>query len=341
MIVSRRYIIIGAGAIGSHLAAHLTQAGIPAILVARGEQLEALKNAPLRIHRLDRTDEVQLTVVAGPEELELTRDDILVLTTKTQDVEVALGDWAWLPLEGTTGVEPGDLSADLPLVVMQNGIASEGLALRRFARTISVGTIVPASYLDPAEIVSLTEPKAGFLQVGALSNRVEEDSDLVARLVADFDAAGYLTRSYDDIELQKKVKLLHGILNAVDVLDGTPEEKAALSRALEEEAKAVFLDSGEITALPPGPDMSLLRASFGAGATSDPRAPRRSTWQSFARGKSSEVDFLNGEIVLLARRNGLSAPLNERLQRLLGLSHSLGEPPQTRHVSDVLSTVTL
>jgi 2-dehydropantoate 2-reductase len=339
--VSRRYIIIGAGAIGAHLAAHLTEAGIPAVLVARGAQLEALRNGPLVLHRLDRDDEVRLTVIGGPSEIELSRDDILVLATKTQDVEAALGDWAWLPLQGATGVEPGELSADLPLVVMQNGVASEGLAHRRFARVISVGTIVPASYMEPGHVVTLTQPKAGFLQVGALATRLEEDADLVAQIVADFDASGYLARSYDDIALEKNNKLIHGILNAVDVLDGTPEEKAALSRALEEEAKAVFLDSGIVTEFPPGPDMALIRSAFGEGAMNDPRAPRRSTWQSFARGKSTEVDFLNGEVVLLARRHGLQAPLNERLQRLLGVSHRLGEPPQTRHVSDVLSTVTI
>ncbi len=339
--MSRRYIIIGAGAIGSHLAAHLTQAHIPAILVARGAQLEALRNGPLVIHRLDRDDEVRLTVVGGPDEIELSSDDILVLANNTQDVEDALGDWAWLPLEGASGVEPGDLAADLPLVVMQNGVASESLALRRFARVISVGTIVPASYMEPGEIVSLTQPKAGFLQVGALSTRLEEDADLVSQIVADFESSGYLARSYEDIALEKNFKLIHGILNGVDVLDGTPEEKAALSRALEDEAKSVLLDSGVVSELPPGPDMALLRSAFGEGAMSDPRAPRRSTWQSFAKGQSTEVDFLNGEIVLLARRHGLQAPLNERLQRLLGVSHRLGEPPQTRHVSDVLSTVSL
>ncbi len=39
--------------------------------------------------------------------------------------------------------------------------------------------------------------------------------------------------------------------------------------------------------------------------------PGSSTWQSVARGGTIESDFLNGEIVLLARLHGGSAPLNE------------------------------
>jgi 2-dehydropantoate 2-reductase len=292
------------------------------------------------VHRVDTTDEVKLTVAAGPEEVALTREDILVVATKTQDADAALTDWAWLPLDGAAGVESGELAADLPLLVMQNGVESERVALRRFARTISVGTIVPASYLEPGHIVSLTSPKAGFLQVGALPGRLEEDAELVSQLVEDFEAAGYLAKSYDDIVLTKHLKLLHSAMNGVDVLKGTPDEKAALSRALVEEGQTVLLGAGLASEFPEGPDVDL-RAAFGGAALNDPRAPRRSTWQSFARGVSSEVDFLNGEIVLIARRHGLPAPLNERLQRVLGVSHRLGEPPETRHVSEVLSPVSV
>jgi ketopantoate reductase len=58
---------------------------------------------------------------------------------------------------------------------------------------------------------------------------------------------------------------------------------------------------------------------------------KRSTWQSFARGTSSEVDYLNGEIVLLGRLHGVATPVNELVQRTLGLlaeSGKRGAEPQ-------------
>lgn len=43
------------------------------------------------------------------------------------------------------------------------------------------------------------------------------------------------------------------------------------------------------------------------------------TWQSLARGTTSEVDYLSGEMVLLARLYGLEAPLNAAVARERGI----------------------
>ena len=52
-----------------------------------------------------------------------------------------------------------------------------------------------------------------------------------------------------------------------------------------------------------------------------------STWQSFARGTSSEVDFLSGEVALIARRHGIDAPLNAAVARELGALAARGGRP--------------
>ena len=53
-----------------------------------------------------------------------------------------------------------------------------------------------------------------------------------------------------------------------------------------------------------------------------------STWQSLARGQGSvEVDYLNGEIVLLGRQYGVPTPVNELLQTLANRkARQLSEP---------------
>ncbi len=43
------------------------------------------------------------------------------------------------------------------------------------------------------------------------------------------------------------------------------------------------------------------------------RGPQNSTWQSLTRGQSVETDYLNGEILRLAKRLDLPAPINEKL----------------------------
>jgi 2-dehydropantoate 2-reductase len=39
--------------------------------------------------------------------------------------------------------------------------------------------------------------------------------------------------------------------------------------------------------------------------------------QSIKRGKPSEIDYINGEFVRLARENKLGAPLNEKLVQMV------------------------
>jgi thiosulfate/3-mercaptopyruvate sulfurtransferase len=52
-----------------------------------------------------------------------------------------------------------------------------------------------------------------------------------------------------------------------------------------------------------------------------------STWQSLARGGSVESDYLNGEIVLLARLHGLAAPVNTAIGRWIASAAHRGTVP--------------
>lgn len=330
-----RYVIVGAGAIGAHLAAQLTSAGIDTVLVARGHQLDALRRGPLVLRKAAGDERVPLTVAADAAEAGLRSDDVLVLAVKSQDAEAVIAEWAWLPLAD----DPLAVVADLPVVVLQNGVATEDIARRRFARVVSVATIVPAGYLEPGVVIPYAASGTGYLQVGALDGRQAEDAALVAAVAGDLERAGYVVRVRDDITRRKHEKLLHNILNAVAVLGGDDEGRRALSDALVAEARAVLAAAGHDLDVPSDVDVVRALGRDGgppAGPTPERPAFKGSTWQNFAKGTRSEIDYLNGEIVLLARRHGVAAPLNERLQRILGRSAALGEGPGSRHVDDVL-----
>jgi thiosulfate/3-mercaptopyruvate sulfurtransferase len=66
-----------------------------------------------------------------------------------------------------------------------------------------------------------------------------------------------------------------------------------------------------------------------------------STWQSLARAGSLESDFLNGEIVLLARLAGREAPLNAAVQYQLARAAREGAPPGGLTDSDISSLLDL
>ncbi|HEY2286096.1 MAG TPA: 2-dehydropantoate 2-reductase N-terminal domain-containing protein, partial [Streptosporangiaceae bacterium] len=113
-----RYIIIGAGAIGGAIGARLFESGHEVVLTARGAHLAALRESGLRFATPDGTATLRVPVAAGPAELPLRADDVLILAVKTQDATAALDAWAWEPVTG------GGTAADsLPVLCAQNGVA--------------------------------------------------------------------------------------------------------------------------------------------------------------------------------------------------------------------------
>ena len=317
----RRYVIIGGGAIGGALAAQLVPAGHDVVLVARGEHGRSIAERGLTVRRPTGVDVVPVTVATSAAHVRLRPTDVLVLATKTQDAEAALVEWAWQPVDG------GGVAADLPIVTYQNGLATEDLALRRFSRVYGATIGIAASFTKPGEIVSPSLPPAvGVVWLGRYPSGLD---DVARSLVDDLVGAGFQAWAVDEIRRSKAAKLLGNVGNGLDLLEGDDDERAAARAALRRESVEVLAAAG--VGLPPGG--TLAAATLDILPVEGHVAGRLSTWQSFARGTSSEVDYLNGEVVLLARRHGIAAPLNERLQRLLG------DPSAERTAAALLAVV--
>ena len=85
-----------------------------------------------------------MDVVGSIAEARPTLSDTIVLAVKSQDAEAAIAAIAWVALDDGRGVV-----ADLPILTLQNGLATEDIALRRFDRVIGVSIGIPASHLEP------------------------------------------------------------------------------------------------------------------------------------------------------------------------------------------------
>ena len=159
-----RYVIVGAGAIGGTVGAVLTRAGIPTVLVARGRHAETLAVAGLTLRTPDGAFHTPVTAVSGAEHLRLTPDDVLVFTTKTQQLDVALQQWVDQPVNGPDGVlgTAGDL---LPVLTALNGVAAEEKALRYFRRVFGVCVWLPAVHLEPGEVIVRSWPVVGQFHI--------------------------------------------------------------------------------------------------------------------------------------------------------------------------------
>lgn len=309
-----RYIVIGAGALGALLAAQWTLAKVPVTLVARGASYEAIRSRGVRVRRPGGDDVVAVHVVDSITAAEPLTSDTVVLAVKSQDAESTIAQIAWVPLAGGRGVV-----ADLPLLTLQNGVASEDAALRRFERVIGVSVGIPASHLEPGVVVSPATPVVGVAWIGGYPASLPGEEE---RHRGAFALAGFAALIEPDIAAAKRRKLIANLRNVVEVFDATLEEQEHAEAALADEARRVFAVAGLSVAPAPG-DSPRIEVAEVAGH----EGGHLSTWQSFARGASSEVDFLSGEVALIARRNGISAPLNAAIARSLGALAARGGGP--------------
>ncbi|MGC5221915.1 ketopantoate reductase family protein [Micromonospora sp. DT81.3] len=309
-----RYIIVGAGALGALLAAQWTIAKVPVTLVARGASYEAIAARGIRVRRPEGDEVVSVDVVSSIRDAAPRLSDTVVLAVKSQDAESAIAEIAWIPLAHRVGVV-----ADLPILTLQNGLASEDAALRRFDRVIGVSVGIPASHLEPGVVVSPAKPVVGVAWIGGYPTSLPGEEE---RHRGAFAQAGFAALIESDIAAAKRRKLIANLRNVVDVFDATIEQQEHAEAALAQEARRVFASAGLAVAAPP---WDAPRIDVAEVPGHEPG--HLSTWQSFARGASSEVDFLSGEIALIARRHGIHAPLNAAVARELGaLAAHRGRP---------------
>ncbi|MEV7602176.1 2-dehydropantoate 2-reductase [Kitasatospora sp. NPDC089797] len=308
--MNRRYIVIGAGAVGGVVGARLHRAGHRVVLVARGEHGAALRDRGLTVHGPGGPDTARIPVAAGPDEVDLREDDVLLLAVKTQDTGAALAAWAERPV----GPDGGRAGSRLPLVCLQNGVENERSALRRFRRVYGAMVVLPAAFLTPGEVRVWCGPRTGVLVLGRYPQGAD---DTLREIAADLTGADFRAEVVEDVLRWKYGKLVNNLANAVDALCGQRPgaESVELALRARAEAVAVLERSGIAWAAPA--ELADLRRGVVDEPPAGAGAGHGSTWQSLKRGGSTEVDYLNGEIVLLGRGCGVPTPVNELFQELV------------------------
>jgi len=159
--------ILGAGALGSLLGAHLARAGEDVILIARAARAQVLQEHGVDITGLtDMT--VPVPVTARPQELR--QADVLLVTVKTYDMETALDSVAHVQVGSVLSV--------------QNGLIKDEQLARRFGweKTLGSAAHISAEVL-PTGTVRFTANE--WLSIGELpegvSARVEAVVDALVR----------------------------------------------------------------------------------------------------------------------------------------------------------------
>jgi 2-dehydropantoate 2-reductase len=325
-----RYIIIGAGAIGGGLAARLAQNSPehPPLLIARGEHGAAIRENGLRLRTPDEDTYVAIEVAAGPDEVRLRDDDVLIFATKTQQVRDALAQWVDQPVFDESDQPIGTAGERLPVFLALNGVASERIALRLFERVFGICVWMPSVHLTPGEIILRIAPISGVLIIGRYGDGADDaDLALLSTIQNDWMESTYDIHVVNDVMHWKYAKLLANLGNAAQALLAPSEDETAVVARLREEAEAVLVAADIHWASDEEEAVWRQHIFTIRDVPGTPDQLGGSSWQSLARGSGSiETDYLNGEIAYLARSMGQDAPLNATIQRLARQAAAAGTP---------------
>ena len=319
-----RYILYGAGAVGSVIGGRLFQTEHDVVLICRGPHLQAVKEKGLTLKTPAETFELPIQAVGHPSEISFCKEDVVFFTMKSQDSEEA-----HRTLFALTGGE-------VPVVCAQNGISNEPLALRRFQSVYGMIVRLPSSYIEPGVVTNEAAPRAGVLDLGRYPHGVDS---LAVEISKDLDASGFSSQPDPDIMRWKYTKLLFNLDNVLSAIFRSNEPMGDISQAIKEEALNCYQAAGITHA---SSDEMRERSRNVFKRTEIEGSPRMgsSTWQSLERGLASvETDYLNGEIVLLGALYDIPTPYNRAVQILVNQIASEGKSPGSLHVDDLMQII--
>lgn len=306
--------IVGAGAIGGLAAGYLKLKGLDVFLVGRPDSVNAIKENGLQISGARGNFNIKIDTAQR-----LTfKPDLIIFATKTQDVEIAVKDNL-------------KFIKDTIVLTAQNGVQADNILSKYIPKENIISSIVMfgATNLEPAEIVHNFQ---GDWIIGKINPPNDEKVE---------KAGGILSEAFsvviaEDIKGMKYLKIFVNANNCIPALLGISMQEAFSDLDLSRISIAIWKEGLEIISqakikLQSLPDFPLERLTKMAGLPGQEAAKifsgimvnlskeplYGSILQSIKRGKTSEIDYINGEFVNIARKNNLRAPLNEKLAEMV------------------------
>ncbi|MBV7410967.1 ketopantoate reductase family protein [Maritimibacter sp. DP1N21-5] len=296
-----RVIVFGTGAIGGAVAAALARSGADVTAIARGTQLDAIRERGLRLRTPEMDEVIQFDVVGSPEEAKIGPDDAILLTMKGQHTQAALEQ---LRDAGAT---------TQPIFCLQNGVANEGKALRLFPNVHGVTVIMPTTFVTAGEVVVEASPAFGIFYTGRYPGGAGPEDEALASILS---AANIACFPRENVMASKYGKLILNLGNILGAALGPGADVGSLRSDLRAEAEAVFRAVG-IEWEEVGADHPDRKTYLRPGSVPGFKGVGTSTAQSLVRGTGSlETDWLNGEVSLLGRLHGIATPANDACTRI-------------------------
>jgi 2-dehydropantoate 2-reductase len=291
--------VMGAGAVGCYFGGMLARAGHAVTLVARPRHVEAVAREGLRMETRSFDEKVPLEAVTEP--AAAAAADLVLFCVKSMDTELA-----GRQLKPT--LRPGTL-----VLCLQNGVENAE----------RLRAVLPEHEVSAAVVYVATEMAGpGHLKHHGRGELVIEPASGAERVAQALVAAGVPTEVSTNVRGALWLKLLlNCAYNAISAIAQQPYGKNVEGEGIRDVMRDVVDEC-----------LAVARAD-GVQVPGDAHAATRklvesmpsqysSTAQDLARGKPTEIDFLNGYVVRRGQALGIPTPANRVLWALVKLLES-------------------
>jgi len=311
----KKIAVIGAGAVGSIIGGLLKKAGFNTTLIGRKPHIDMINKNGLIIKKAH--DEIKININTSTK-LNF-KPDIIFITVKSNDIEEAC--------------KSINKYADYtPVVLMQNGVTADDIALKYFNKKFIYGAIIffNGEYLEPGIV------KYGYEGTVTIGKVFEENDNNTIYIKEMLDKIIKTTISSNIIGARWTKILVNCLTNSLDAITGLNLYDLMKSKVIRKLGVMILKEAYNIIKKAeikledlPGLPVSninfiikspffisayLLKIKFNAKKYCNTKT---STLQSIKRGKKTEIDYLNGEIVKLASKIGIEASINKKIVDLV------------------------
>jgi 2-dehydropantoate 2-reductase len=303
-----KYAVIGLGAVGSIIGGLLSKNNENVILIGKKKQIEQIKKDGLKIST-NQSETIIENLNISSDFASVEKVDIIFVCVKSQDTKKLF-------------LELKDFLKEKTVIIsLQNGVRNAEI-INRIVKNKVLSSVVlfNALYKKPGK-VNLT------IKGGILLENNEKYSKKIDDLFKDTSIKITLVKNIKDYQWSK---LILNLQIAVTALTGQTIKESIINRdsrkilaeTMSEGVKIVEKSDIKLEKLP-GLDpkkmikrlnrLNSLFLRIGSKFLGLSENARNSMWQSLARNKKTEIDFINSEIVKLAEKNNLKAPINKKL----------------------------
>lgn len=338
MVANRpRIVIAGAGSIGCYAGGCLAAADRDVTLLTRPRVEAALREYGLAIVDLDGTQ-----TIVTPERLTLTSDPAIAF---------AQADIVLVSVKSGATTEIAQLIArhappEAIIVSLQNGVGNAAV----LRQNLPEGATVIAGMV-PFNVVQ-SDSDSSPLTVRRTTLGTVLIDDTIDHLAETLSVPGMTVQAHGDMQGILWGKLLMNLNNALNALSNLPlatqladrNWRCLLADQMSEALrlmKAHGIVPAKVQVVAPSLFPWILRlpnALFRIVARKtlamDPRA-RSSMWEDFSKGRPTEIDYLQGVIVRLAKEKNLPSPLAAKI--IACVKQAEGKPLRNHSVEEIRS----